>query len=483
MIVQANSSNVRFRLTPNGIVARLLQLGETLVVKNPHTFHSQSSQWVEVLDLNQQSGFVWSDFLTVMPFADYTTLYTTALLNLRAQPSISAQIIKRYPRGTTLYTNQNIDGIIGNSEAWIAVYDQAINLTTAKNPPSKVGYVNAAFVSLSSPPPNLTPPTAPPAVSKPNNPPTGLSRKIFGVNFDKNHPLSRPAADQVKDVTYIRLKFNMSFNPDNGTYGNTNPSAEYQRIQNFLLPYKDHKIILILGHQMYGEGAGYYWPQMTASDWQRLIPIFARYAGEVAKLFAGSGIIHAYQIWNEQDTDPIHARAAVPVPPQHYGMMLAQATQAVKNADPRALVITGGHVSGPRAGSSYIRQALRSVPPQYLPDGIAVHPYGRGVVGNIFSNFGDLNEEIQSYYPVLNKPVWFTEWGVLDQQGNDALETKVSEYARGFMSICKNSNHENQQKVACAIWYAWADTMDNGYGFVRANGQLRTQLFDAVNNR
>jgi hypothetical protein len=53
----------------------------------------------------------------------------------------------------------------------------------------------------------------------------------------------------------------------------------------------------------------------------------------------------------------------------------------------------------------------------------------------------------------------------------------VTDYAQGFLNIC---NKQYAGKVAAAIWYAWADGMDNGYGFVNSDGSPNSPLFDTL---
>ena len=301
---------------------------------------------------------------------------------------------------------------------------------------------------------------------------------ITGMNLDMNHPLGHPDPAKLKGMGWIRVKLNVSYNPANNTYGNRDVKAAVDRTIPFLQPYVKAglKVMMVLTHQLYGEGAGFLWPAMDSGKWNELIPTYADFAKQAATLLKPTGLVHAYQIWNEQDTDPSVARAAVPIPAADYGRMLTATIRAIKSVDPAAICITGGHVSGPGKGQIYARATLNAMAADVRPDGIASHPYGRGVRGNMFSPFGALEEEIRGYASVIpGKPVWFTEWGVLDQQGNNGLAPQVTDYARGFVNIIK-SQYANQ--VACAIWYAWADSMDNGYGLVDAANNPKAALMD-----
>jgi hypothetical protein len=300
---------------------------------------------------------------------------------------------------------------------------------------------------------------------------------ITGVNLDMFNPLGRPSADRLKDLGWIRVKFNVSFNPDNNTYGNTDIMATFNRYRPYLKPYADVgiKVVMILNHQLFGEGQGYVWPEMTTDRWNDLIPKFADFAKQSAALFAGLGFIHCYQIWNEQDTDPAVARAAVPIPAKDYANMLTQTIRAIRSVDSRTPIITGGHVSGPDKGSAYARSTLSFMPSDVRPDGIASHPYGRGPKDHPYSIFGPLDDEILKYGAVMpGKPVWLTEWGVLDRVGDLSIVNDVTSYANGFVNLIKS---RFPTQVAAAIWYAWADGMDNGYGLVGRDDKPKQPLY------
>jgi len=300
---------------------------------------------------------------------------------------------------------------------------------------------------------------------------------ITGMNLDMNNPLGHPSPDRLKGIGWIRVKFNVSYNPNNNTYGNTDVNATFNRMRPFLQPYVNAgiKVLMVLTHQLYGEGAGYNWPQMDTGRWNDLIPKYADFAKRTAALFAGTGLVSAYQIWNEQDTPPAIARAAVPIPAKDYANMLTQTIRAIRSVDSKTAIITGGHVGGPDNGSNYAKATLAAMPGDVRPDGIASHPYGRGVQGHKFSNFGPLDEEIRKYSAVMpGKPIWFTEWGVLDRQGDNSVVADVTTYASGFVNIIKT---QFPSQVAAAIWYAWADGMDNGYGLVGANDQPKQPLY------
>jgi hypothetical protein len=351
------------------------------------------------------------------------------------------------------------------AKAKIGVEGQWINI---RKMDGTVGYSAGQFLKLYDGPAPVPAPT----------PTIPDAKDILGMNLDMHNRLGRPAPDRMKGIGWIRVKFNVSYNPENNTYGNTDINATFNRMKPFLKQYTDAgiKVLMVFTHQLFGEGAGYNWPQMDTGRWNDLIPKYADFAKRVAKLFVGTGLVHAYQIWNEQDTPPAIARAAVPIPAKDYGNMLTQTIRAIRSVDPTTPIITGGHTTGPDSGGAYARATLAAMPADLRPDGIASHPYGRGVKGHKFSNFGALEEEIRKYSAVLpGKAIWLTEWGVLDRQGDLGIAGEVGDYAAGFLNIIKS---QFPSQVAAAIWYAWADGMDNGYGFVDASDKAKKAMLD-----
>lgn len=294
---------------------------------------------------------------------------------------------------------------------------------------------------------------------------------VTGVNLDLQHNLGKPDPIRLKGTGWVRFAYNVSMGR-----GATDLNAAYDLHAPYIERYAKAglKVLLVLTHQTYGEGAGYVWPNMDSNRWNELAGRFSDFAGKIAARFKGSDLVTAYQIWNEQDTPPQVANAAVPIPPSDYANLLTRTIRAIGSADPQARIITGGHVGGPGNGANYARATVAAMPPDARPDGIACHSYGRGPVDSKYSPFGSIDEDIIAYGKVLpNAPVWITEWGVLDRPNDPADE--VTTYATGFIDRVKRLY---LGKVACAIWYAWADSMHNGYGLVGTNDQPKQPLYD-----
>ncbi|NWF70749.1 MAG: SH3 domain-containing protein [Chloroflexi bacterium] len=391
-----------------------------------------------------------SDLLRVQP---------TSALNLREAGSTAAAILDRlsgYDILEVLETASTAQAKIGQKDQWLRV----------RKADGTEGFVVAQYVRAFSGAALVYPLGA---------------RNLTGMNLDRTHALGRPAPDLLKGIGWIRVKFNVSLDdsraPDDPRrYGNTDIDAAFNRTKAFIEPYvrAGMKVCMVFTHQLFGEGAGYDWNAM-GGRWDEFIPKYADFARRAAQKWLNTGLVHVYQVWNEQDTELGKGRAAVPIGARDYANMLAQTIRAIRSVDRTTPIITGGHTRGPGQGSDYARATIAALPGDVRPDGIASHPYGRGVRGNAYSNFGALQEELDAYLAALpGKALWFTEWGALGFQYNDSVCGAIADYAAGFMNIIKN---QYVGKVAAAMWYAWADSMDDGYGLVDRSGKPRDPLY------
>jgi hypothetical protein len=296
-----------------------------------------------------------------------------------------------------------------------------------------------------------------------------------GMNIDFTHPLGKPAPSRLGRLGWVRFAYNVSFNPANGSYGNQDLNAAYQRYLPFIRQYANagYKVMLALTHQTFGEGAGYVWPNMNDNSWRDFSVRFGQVVGSIARQFAGQNLVHAYQIWNEMDA-PGGAAASVTMSPQNYAKILGESIKAIRDVDRNTFIITGGHTSGPGNGPNYARATLAALPTGVRPDGIASHPYGRGAGQSIYAPFGSIDDEINGYAAVIpERPIWITEWGVLDRPNDNPAD--IAKYATDFITYIRT---RYSGKVATAIWYAWAQGMHNGYGLVGADDQPRQPFYD-----
>lgn len=404
------------------------------------------------------SGFKVGKVLNPKPILNFDGLRLRPVdnsLRVRAEPNTDAAIIGRVNQWDILRTPERAYQALakaGRANKWLKV--------TLEN--GGIGYVAAQYIKVVSA----------------YDPVEGIAGvPIRGMNLDLNQQLGRPPAAPLAQLGWVRINYNVSFNPQNGTHGNTDLAAAYQRYYPMIKQYAEsgNKVILVLTHQFYGEGRGYQWEQMNTSQWQQLTAQYAQMAGEVAAQYADEKLVYAYQIWNEQDTLPQNARAAVPMPPADYAHLMTQSILAIRLRDARAKIISGGHITGDVSGVSYARAFLQQMPANVRPDGMAFHPYGVGPAGSPFNFFGVIDDSIKVWSSVLpDTPLWITEWGVLDRQGDDSLAGAVAQHADGFMQVIER---RYPGMIAAAVWYAWADGMDNGYGMVNAHNQPKHPLY------
>ena len=294
-----------------------------------------------------------------------------------------------------------------------------------------------------------------------------------GVNLDVYHPRGRPEPSRLGEMGWLRFGYNVS----NRT-GSQDIEAALRRYLPLMEAYRraGYRIVFTTSHQTYGEGRSQFWPwpQMTDAKWDKLIERFAAMMHDISRQWAGRDLVSAWQIWNEQDV-PLGSTSAVPMRPRNYTRMFAKVYPAIRSADSKVQILTGGFASGPGWGSQYARQLVRDLPSDVEPDGIAFHPYGRGVNGHpIYAPFGHIDELVWAYSGVLpRKPLWITEWGALDRSLDSARD--VAKYAGSFIRHLKA---RYSGKIAAIIWYAWAEGMHNGYGIVDINNNPRPPLSD-----
>ena len=292
-----------------------------------------------------------------------------------------------------------------------------------------------------------------------------------GVNLDVYHALGKPNPSRLSGLGWVRFGYNVS-----NFVGSEDIEAALQRYLPLIESYREdgYRVVFTTSHQTYGEGRSQFWPwsQMTDEKWDRLIERFAGMMADIAGQWASRELISAWQIWNEQDA-PVGAVASVPMSASNYAKMFRQVHRAIRSEDSKVQIITGGFTGGPHRGSIYARQLLRELPSDITPDGIAFHPYGRGLNDQpTYAIFGHIDESVWAYSAVLpNKPLWMTEWGVLDRP-NDNIN-HISKYATDMVRHLK-VNYPG--KFATIIWYAWAEGMHNGYGLVDSNSNPRPPL-------
>lgn len=390
------------------------------------------------------TGMIYWDNLRLQPTGDN--------LRIREKPGTQYPIVTQVgtaDRLETLETHGRTLVKIGQNEQWINV----------RSPSGKTGYAAAWFMEAISP--DIID-----------------AIRLPGVNLDIMHSRGKPTPDRLGNIGWVRFGYNVSFNPSNGSYGNTDLNATFKLYKPFIERYAraGYKVMLVFTHQTYGEGAGFNWGQMSSDRWRDLTTKLVAMIRTIAGQYANQNLVHAYQIWNEQDAH-LGAGSSVPMPAGNYAFMLSESIKAIRAVDTKVKIITGGHTGGPGNGANYARQTLAALPSNVRPDGIATHPYGRGAnPASPYAPFGSIDDEVRAFTQIMpNRPIWITEWGVLDR-GDDS-PTAVAEYAGTFLNHLKT---RFPTQVETAIWYAWAQGMHNGYGLVGTDDKPRQPLYDRV---
>ena len=294
----------------------------------------------------------------------------------------------------------------------------------------------------------------------------------IGVNLDVFHPLGKPAASRLGDMGWVRFGYNVS-----NLRGSEDIEAAFNRYLPHVEAYREagYRVVFTTSHQTYGEGKAEFWPwsQMTDAKWDVLIGRFADMMARIAAQWSARGLVDAWQVWNEPDS--LSGVASVPLPARNYGIMFNQIYRAIRSADSGVQVITAGFNSGPQRGSDYARGMLAAMPADVRPDGLAFHPYGRGVNGHPhYAMFGHIDESVWAYSAVLpDKPLWITEWGVLDRPQDSPAQ--IARYATDMIRYLKR---QYPGRIAVLIWYAWAQGMHNGFGLVDQADKPRPPLTD-----
>jgi hypothetical protein len=327
-------------------------------------------------------------------------------------------------------------------------YDDARQMVTVLDPLTKVVDVPYAIFEAAISTPSQT-------LGNPNPAYLGLATKslkaeviamLGGFNLDlMGHADGAPAPALLRGTQYARFPFNVSKARKDGSAGNTDLAYAFNHYDGYINALKANSItpVVVLGHEVYGEGAGFNWEGMSSGDWQRLIANYTNMVNAIARHYAGKGIV--WQVWNEQDADP-GAEASVPVPAPVYGELFRAAYVAIKNVDTSGKVITGGHMQGAGRVVDYLKLSKTTS----VADAEAFHPYVKTADGFPFEKYDSLEGYIRDIQRQIGtKSMWFTEFGGI--RSNPPFE-RIIAYAKAFLNVTR-------PRGIPALWFAIADGM------------------------
>lgn len=211
---------------------------------------------------------------------------------------------------------------------------------------------------------------------------------------------------------------------------------------------------------------------------------FATFAAEVAARYQGK--VQAFEVWNEPNNYNFwapHTNCAA------YTTLLQATYPAIKQADPDAIVITGGLApettdSNNTSPTDFLSCVYKDGGEPYF-DAVADHPYSFPLLPSqsAAGAWGQMSETMPSLRSVMvaggdaNKKIWITEFGT-PTSGPDP-QWYVSEASETTMVTDAMSLYKTYSWAGPFFWYTLKDggtstsTNENFFGLVRADGSLK----------
>lgn len=212
--------------------------------------------------------------------------------------------------------------------------------------------------------------------------------------------------------------------------------------------------------------------RFTYRNRQQAFDAYAETMGRLAKRFPR---VRAWQLWNEMDlegfTDLFGSRNDVPMRQRGriYGQMLAKAYPAIKRANPRARVVTGGIASTIEAG--FLQGLLESEAPF---DVLAIHTYGFPVLTAVELR-GNTARELLDRAGRRSTPMWVTEFGLEEMVVAPGFDRSNRAIDRYHLEAWRDPVLWNERTGRFERMYGHVLTEngDRSYDLVRRNGSLR----------
>lgn len=401
IVVAQPRLNVRAGKSTDSEILGKLNYGAAIYVETPF------DEWAKLAG-KARDEYVSARYITLTDTLGKTYYVTPSALRVRSEPNLSATILALLPFGTAIRAQPS------STAGWLKLLD-------------RTGYVASAFVSETAP--------VKPSIR-------------VGVNTDPRNPVGSPSASEIFPLRYARFPFASE------TLDIPLRFSFYDPIINDCIANKV-KPILVLNHQTWGEGRGYWWDSMR-NDVGAWLDFSVRFSAEIAAVAVRYGDKVVYQIWNEGDQA---SAAAVGLPPLAYAKMLDMCVYAIRAVAPNAEIITQGHVSG---DPNYWKIAQATSQTATTLSGVAIHPYGIG--GGNFGRLGTVQGVVNQWRAITKLPIWFTEWGVCGGAAISLSDESVVSYATSFLA------EASAARVHAAIWYGYGTGMDTCKGLV-TNGK------------
>ncbi len=220
--------------------------------------------------------------------------------------------------------------------------------------------------------------------------------------------------------------------------------------------------ILDYGHDDHGGGGA------VRSEADRAA--FQRYVSASAAHFRGHGV--SYEVWNEPDVEGDRYYE-----PADFGELVRDAAAAVRAADPRAPIVTGGLSWGDYGYFAAMFGALGNAAPV---SAIGFHPYRGGAPENAAGDFGQINAMIAQALPPAT-PIWVTEWGYSAAEGS-ADERAAATRAQQGIQLARQMLTAWAVHAPLAVWYELRDrgeearSSEQSFGLLDFGGQPKPAL-------
>jgi hypothetical protein len=157
------------------------------------------------------------------------------------------------------------------------------------------------------------------------------------------------------------------------------------------------------------------YPSATQAGFDSMtVPALAAAAKATATALKGTGV--SYEVWNEENGGDFNVDGGV----AEYAALSAAVIAAVHEADPSALVTTGG-LGTPPLGTldDAFLKAMLAAGAGAGANAIGIHPYRQGGAESVTDDLALANATVAEALPSA-PPIWDTEWGYSSEWYGDA---------------------------------------------------------------
>jgi hypothetical protein len=285
---------------------------------------------------------------------------------------------------------------------------------------------------------------------------------LIGVNIRDRSNLAAIDSAQALGIGLVRTDLFWSRVEQNGFYDFTafDPlvdALEARQMQALL--------ILTYGHPDHGGGGA------VTGDPDRAA--YAAYAAASAAHYRGRPV--AFEIWNEPDTGDNRRYE-----PEDYARLARETSVAIRAANPRAQVISGGLSWTSR---SYFNAMLPGLHGAHFT-AIGIHPYRGGGPESVANDFAWLRPLVDDSFSGATPPLWVTEWGFSSSRHDGDGHAPEGRRAQGAL-MARQLLTLWALHVPVAVWYELQDRDpfpregSANYGLLDLQGQPKP-AYDAM---